>query len=96
MSVGIDAIRDYINATGHNYRENVTVYVDGANVGNFAVNAKIETNDAFVEIFWNKSNERRYYQSYSYRYQTIKYSGGTLSIYAEDKSRNDIVITINA
>ena len=92
---GIDAIRSYIDDTGHNYRENVTVYVDGANVGKFAVNAKIETNDAFVEIFWNKPNERSYYQRYSYRYQTIEYSYGTLRIYAKDRSGNDIVITIN-
>ncbi len=92
---GIDAIRQYVRDKGHNYRENVAVSVNNVAVGTFAVNAKVETNDAFVEIFWDTNNAGQYYISYSYKYQRIQYAGVTLTIDAKDKSGNDIVITVN-
>lgn len=93
-----NAISEYIDKYG-NYSKRNVVAVRGTRVlcsGSYDVNAKIETNHSFVEIFFNDSHiERVLYSNYDNRYQVFDYDDGCLTITANDRSGNDIEISIS-
>lgn len=93
-----NAISSYIAKYGNYSTRNVAA-ARGTRVlcsGSYDVNAKIETNYSFVEIFFNDQHiESTLYTRYDNRYQVFDYDDECLTITAKDRSGNDIEISIS-
>lgn len=63
-----------------------------------SVRATIDTNYSFVDIIWKEDDrnlEEKYYSRYTNEYKVMKYDGNFLIIFAEDKEKNKIEISID-
>ena len=94
------AINDYIHIDGNYYIHETKVIVVKNNRivydGLLKVNARIETNDSYVEIIWDDEEDIMFYGRYNGKYHNtdIEFDDGKLVIQAVDRKNNPISITI--
>lgn len=94
------AINDYINIKGNYHIHDTKVIVIQNNRivydGEIKVHARIETNDAYVDIVWDDEEEEKYYIRYNGKYDNtdIEFDDGKLIIYGINRQGKSICITI--
>lgn len=93
-----NAISSYIAKYGNYSTRNVAA-VRGTRVlcnGSYDVNAKIETNYSFVDIYFNNPDiDNVLFTRYDNRYQVFDYDDECLTITAKDRSGRSIEISIS-
>ena len=94
------AINDYIHIEGNYYIHETRVIVIQNNKivydGELKVNARIETNDSYVEIIWNDDEDLIFYGRYNGKYDNtdIEFDDGKLIIHGINRHEQPISITI--
>lgn len=95
------AINEYLHCdrdNNHPHDTLVTVKQNSEVVyqGNASVWAKIETNDSFLCIDWKDDYlDKKYWPKYVNKFQEMEYDGNCLIIFAKDRNKNDIEISIS-
>lgn len=94
------AINDYIHIPGNYYIHEAKVIVVKNNYviydGILKVDARIDTNDSYINIIWDNEDEKRFYMQYNGKYDNtdVSFIDGKLIITAVDKKNEPISITI--